>query len=72
MGLWRWLKKKDLQPNQNHEPPLFSQRDNAKCDQLIGQFHGDVKQLKMIFDRASDVVFREFQLGGIQKGGLIF
>ncbi|WHY01508.1 spore germination protein [Neobacillus sp. DY30] len=72
MRLLRWLEKKILKSNQNGDHRLFNKAGNLHSNQLKGQFHDEIKQLKMIFERSSDIVFREFQLGGIQKGGLIF
>ncbi|MFP3122044.1 spore germination protein [Ectobacillus funiculus] len=72
MKILGWLRKKDLQSNQNQEPLLCSQKDNLQCDELIGHFHDAIKQLKGMFERSSDIVFYEFQLGGIQKGALIY
>lgn len=71
MGILGWLKKKNLQSNQNYEPLLCSQQDDSKYGQLTGHLYDDIKQLKGIFDRSSDIVFYEFQLSGIQKGVLI-
>ncbi|MFC6600929.1 hypothetical protein ACFQDF_02665 [Ectobacillus funiculus] len=67
MGILGWLKKKKLQSSQNHEPQLCSRQDDAKYNQLTGHFHDDIKQLKGIFDRSSDIVFYEFRLSGIQR-----
>ncbi|MCM3728348.1 spore germination protein [Neobacillus cucumis] len=72
MGFMSWFGKKTSNSKQiqnqqpsNHEKDFYGQ-------QLKGNFHSDLEQLKMIFERSSDIVFREFQLAGKQNGALIF
>lgn len=43
-----------------------------KSDPLSTNLLQNVGQLKTIFDRSSDIVFREFQVGATQKGTLLF
>ncbi|MBC2579448.1 spore germination protein [Clostridium sp. DJ247] len=47
--------------------------DNNITNQSIsGNTTNDVQQLKIIFDKTFDVVYREFEIGGSKKGMLIF
>lgn len=39
---------------------------------LSGNLFKDVLRLKNIFERSSDIMYREFQIGGVQKGTVIF
>jgi spore germination protein KA len=39
---------------------------------LSGNLTQDIQQLKAIFDRVFDVVYREFEIGGFKKGVLVF
>lgn len=72
MGMMGRLKRKMAKLNRNQQQLLPDQADDSLFVQLTGHFPDDVKQLRSIFDRSSDIVFREFQLGGVQKAGLIF
>ena len=72
MGTMRWQGKKISKSNQSQKQWSYNQEDDSNSYQLKGHFQDDLKQLKMIFERSSDIVFREFQLAGIQKGGLIY
>lgn len=67
-----WFGKKTSNQNQSqNQQPTYHETD-FNGQHLKGDFHDDLKQLKLIFTRSSDIVFREFQLAGIQKGALIF
>ncbi|MBT2730904.1 spore germination protein [Bacillus sp. ISL-75] len=72
MGRMSWQGKKISKSNQCHKQWSYNQEDDSNSYQLKGHFQDDLKQLKMIFERSSDIVFREFQIAGIQKGGLIY
>jgi spore germination protein KA len=39
---------------------------------LSGNLTQDIQQLKVIFDRVFDVVYREFEISGFKKGVLVF
>ncbi|MDQ0872773.1 spore germination protein [Paenibacillus sp. V4I3] len=46
--------------------------DPLKSDLLSTDLLQNIGQLKTIFDRSSDIVFRDFQVGATQKGTLLF
>lgn len=57
----------------NSSNQTSSANDNPMANQILsGSMANDVQQLKVIFDRSSDVVYREFDISGSQKGALIF
>ncbi|MBC2581225.1 spore germination protein [Clostridium sp. DJ247] len=50
-----------------------NQNDNSIINQILsGNLTNDVQQLKIIFDKTFDVVYREIEIGGSKKGVLIF
>lgn len=57
----------------NSSNQAFSTNDNPITNQILsGNITNDVERLKIIFDRSSDVVYREFDIAGSQRGTLIF
>jgi spore germination protein KA len=72
LKIWRRIKKKSVKLNQNDHHPLFHQEDDLQSSELKGHFQDELKHLNTIFNRSSDIMFREFLLGGIQKGVIIF
>lgn len=57
--------------NKGEELPATNQ-EAPEIPFLSGNLFQDVLRLKNIFDRSSDIVYREFQIGGVQKGTVIF
>jgi spore germination protein len=55
----------------NNQRSLENEQGSLKSEVLTGDLKHDTQELKMIFDRSSDIVYREFQVGG-QNGTLIF
>ncbi|MEH6854232.1 spore germination protein [Priestia megaterium] len=47
------------------------EQDPLKNKMLTGKLHDDMQELKIVFERFSDIVYREFQIGS-KKGTLIF
>lgn len=57
----------------NRSSKTFSTNDNPITNQILsGNITDDVQQLKVIFDRSFDVVYREFEINNSIKGILIF
>lgn len=57
----------------NSSNQAFSTSDTPIVNEILsGNITNDIQQLKIIFDRSSDVVYREFDIGDSQKGTLIF
>lgn len=59
----------------SHQPHEDSTAVNTKPEEnprLTGNLSTDVQQLHKILDRSSDIVYREFQIGGVHKGTIIF
>ncbi|NOU76700.1 hypothetical protein GC098_35975 [Paenibacillus sp. LMG 31458] len=61
-----WLKKNFKNSNRNDQKASLNKQDESKLDAFTGDYEDELNKLKKIFDRASDIVFREFQLGGVQ------
>lgn len=55
----------------NKEHSMEDEQNALKIKMLTGNLNHDIQELKVIFDRSSDIVYREFQVG-CQKGTLIF
>lgn len=47
-------------------------QEQTITDPLSGDFAMDVQRLKGVFERSSDIVFREFAIGGATKGMVLF
>ncbi|WP_332631358.1 spore germination protein [Halalkalibacter flavus] len=50
----------------------LTNREPLKSDILSTNLSQNVEQLKTIFDRSSDIVYRDFQFGDLQKGIIVF
>ena len=55
----------------NKEHPIEDEQNVLNNQILTGNLNHDIQEFKMIFERSSDIVYREFQVG-CQKGTLIF
>ena len=50
-----------------------STTDNSIGDQMLsGNLENDLQKLKLLFDKSFDIVYREFEIGSLRKGILIF
>ncbi len=73
MGIIKMIKKlfqNKKRSKQNHISTKKEQ-DSLKTKLLTGNLTKDVQQLKTIFERSSDIIYREFQMGN-KTGILIF
>ncbi|MCD9022871.1 spore germination protein [Cohnella silvisoli] len=61
-----------LTASRRYKKSSIQKRDPRKSEPLSGAFALDIEHLKSIFDRSSDIVYREFNIGRMQKGVLIF
>lgn len=50
----------------------FSNNDSTINKTISGNLASDTQQLRNIFDRSFDIIFRDFEIGGLKKGLLIF
>jgi spore germination protein len=68
-----WFKNV-MKTSSNRDPnqSLILNQESLKNESLSGKLSNDMQQIKTIFDRVSDIVYREFQMGSTQKGVLIF
>ncbi|MFC4766436.1 spore germination protein [Effusibacillus consociatus] len=68
----RWIRNL-VTFNRSHPRPDLPayQQDVPQSDMLSGILEKDLQQMKAIFDRSSDMVYREFELGKTQRGVLI-
>lgn len=74
-GSLGWLKSliaSKRKPANFLEPSSTILTEPLKSDLLSTNLLQNVGQLKTIFDRSSDIVFRDFQVGTTQKGTLLF
>lgn len=55
----------------NNQRSLENEQDSLKNEVLTGNLKHDTQKFKIIFERSSDIVFRDFQVGR-QTGTLIF
>lgn len=72
LGWWKNLgssERKHTNSLAKSSPTINPPLEGATLGSNLSQ---NIKQLKIIFDRSSDIVYREFQLGEIQKGILVF
>ncbi|WP_129728491.1 spore germination protein [Ectobacillus funiculus] len=72
LGWWKKLGSSDQKHTNSlakSSPTIKAPLESATLGTNLSQ---NIKQLKIIFDRSSDIVYREFQLGEIQKGILVF
>lgn len=67
----KWLKSLRTPARQPNHSPMDGQ-GQLNIGLLSGNFASDVQRLKTIFDRSSDIVFREFQFAGNRQGLLVF
>ncbi len=70
-GILGWVKHR-LTSNRHNKQSPFKNQESMSCAPLSGNLLKDVQQLKRIFDRSSDIVYREFLIGHIQKAALFF
>lgn len=55
----------------NSEHPLEEQSSPFQSEVLKGELENDVNELKAVFEKSSDIVYRELHIGN-KKGMLIF
>lgn len=67
---WRWLNHL-MKSNSNGNLAHTVNQEEPKNDILTVNLHENLDVLKAIFDRSSDIVFREFQIGDSNKAALI-
>lgn len=72
LGWWKSLgtsERKHTNSLAESSPIIKAPLESATLSTNLSQ---NMEQLKIIFDRSSDIVYRDFQLGEIQKGMLLF
>ncbi|UNT71698.1 spore germination protein (plasmid) [Bacillus sp. N447-1] len=70
-----WLKNLGISEQRHTNSPCESSptiKSLLESDKLGTDLSQNIEQLRIIFDRSSDIVYREFRLGEMQKGMLIF
>lgn len=59
--------------SKDHTNKTSPAEDNSTVNQMLSRnLESNVEQLKIIFDRSFDIAYREFQIGSLRKGILVF